>query len=327
MASTTPTNIDTSIPEIWAKSVLRDTLRAGFFGPMTGPEGSGMPIIQKTELLNKPGDTIHIQTSSPLSGGGISGDTAVLAGNEEALALSEILVVPTLYRHAVRMFRRANKKSIVDLRAEAKSRLAEWAEQKMDTLRFAAFVSQATLHGQTYTSNSYGVGGHDGTSLVAADTLSVAALQTVKLKLRNNRAKPLRLSGDGKDMFGIVVHPNALFDLKRESEYRDWVREAAVRGESNPFFQGSTAVIDGMVVFEHENVPTATSGGTGTIKYAKNIAFGAEAFVEGLDEAAYWAEDDFDYGNEQGIAYGFAMEPRRGLEKNSLLVLSAAVDK
>jgi N4-gp56 family major capsid protein len=325
MASTTPTNVDTAIPELWAKAVLRDQLRAGFFGPMTGPEGSGMPIIQKTELLNKPGDTIHIQTSSPLAGAGVSGDTTAVLGSEEALSLSEIKVIPTLYRHAVRVYRRANKKSIVDLRSEAKLRLGEWGEQKMDSLRFATFVQTANLNGVAYTPNTYGINGHDGTNIVAADTLTTAAVQTIKLKLRNNRAKPMRFQG--KEMYGLVVHPNTLFDLKRESEYRDWVREAAVRGETNPFFVGATAVVDGVVIFEHENVPTGVSGGAGTIKYSKNLAFGAEAFVEGVDENATWAEDEFDYGFEFGIAYSFAMQARRGLEKNSLQVYAAAVDK
>ena len=154
MTATTPTHVDTSINEVWAKKVLRDHLRDGFWGRFTGPEGSGAPIIQKTELLNAPGDTIHIQVTSPLSGAGVSGDTTALEGSEENLTTSEMTVIPVFYRHGVRWYRRANKKSILDLRSEAQMRLAEWGGEKMDDLRFANFAATgSTLNGAAYNAN------------------------------------------------------------------------------------------------------------------------------------------------------------------------------
>ena len=45
--------------------------------------------------------------------------------------------------------------------------------------------------------------------------------------------------------------------------------------------------------------------------YSGNFEFGGE-------------KDNFDYGLEHGIAYSFAFQPRRALEKNSLLLFSAA---
>ncbi len=154
------------------------------------------------------------------------------------------------------------------------------------------------------------------------DLLDVETIQKAKLTLYNNRAIPLKTS-DGEDFFAMVAHPNAIYNLKRSDEYKDWVREAHVRGGDNPFFRGSIAMVDGVLIFQHNNVPTALDG-AGNIAVARNLIFGAEAFVEGLDEAVTWNEDDFDYGNEFGIAYGFAFQPRRGLAKNSLLVYSVA---
>lgn len=322
-ATTTPTNVDSSIPEVWAKMVLRDTLRDGFWSGLVGGEGSGLPIIQKSELLNNPGDTIHIQVTNPLTGAGISGDVADLVGSEEALATTSKKVVPLLYRHAVRFNRRANKKSIIGLREEAQMRLAEWGAEKMDDVRFANFVSQAVMNGETYTSNFRVVnGGTVGAADVAStDTLSVEAIQQVRLDLYNNRAKPVRIGG--KSFFAGVVHPNAVYALKRSDEYSDWVREAEVRGKDNPFFAGALAVIDGVVLFEHSNVTTAADG-SGGATVARNVFFGAEAFVEGVDENPHWDEDTFEYGRDIGIAYTFAFQPRRALEKNSLLLYSAA---
>ncbi len=321
MAVTTPTNVDASIPEVWAKLVLRDHLYAGFFANMIGGEGSGKPIIQKTELLNNPGDTIHITTSAPLQGAGVSGDTTALEGSEEALSLDSIKVVPELYRHAVRVNRRANKKSIADLRSEARTRLAEWGGQKMDTLRIASFAQTSAMNGDTYTPNVIVAGGGTGVNDVAAgDKLTVELIQQIRLTLFNNRAKPM--TDGGSAIFGLLVAPNTLYDLKRESEYQSWVRDAQVRGDANPFFRGAVAMIDGVVIFEHSNVLVADNGSS--VAVSKNIAFGAEAFVEGVDESVSWAEDEFDYGLEFGIAYSFACQSRRALEQNSLQVYAAA---
>lgn len=325
MAVTTPTAVDSSIQELWAKKTLRDSLRPGFWPRFVGGEGSRSPIVRRTDLLNNPGDTIHIQITNPLVGAGVAGDETTLEGSEESLSTSSIKVIPLLRRHAVRINRRANKKSIIDLRGEAKMRLAEWGGEKMDDVRFANFTSTAVMNGETYTPNTMaaGTGNVVPGDVAAGDHLTVATIQKIKLKLYENRALPLRTE-DGNDFFALVAHHNSLYNLKREAEYRDWVREAEVRGKENPFFRGATAMIDGMLIFQHSNVPTAADGTAG-IAVSRNIAFGAEAFVEGLDENPSWDEDTFDYGKEFGIAYSFAFQPRRALAKNSLIVYADAV--
>lgn len=324
MAVTTTTHVDSSIPELWAKLTLRDMLRDGFWAKFVGGEGSRSPIIRASDLLNSPGDTIHIQVTAPLAGAGVAGDETALEGSEENLVTSSIKVIPLLYRHGVRNYRRAIKKSIIDLRQEAQMRLAEWGQEKMDDVRFTNFVASGLMNGETYTPNtqSDAVGGVPG-DIAAGDHLTVTRLQKAKLTMYNNRALPLR-TADGNDFYAMVVHPNSMYNLKRETEYRDWVKDAEVRGKDNPFFQGATAMIDGIVLFQHNNVPTAADGAA-SIAVSRNILFGAEAFIEGLDESVSWAEDTFDYGNQLGIAYSFAFQPRRGLAKNSLIVYSDAV--
>ncbi len=324
MTSTTPTHVDSSIPELWAKLTLRDHLRSGFWANLTGVEGSRAAIIRREDLVNSPGDTIHIQVTNPLAGAGVAGDTTLLEGSEENLTSGSKKVIPLFYRHAVRWYRRANKKSLIDLRGEARLRLGEWGGEKMDDVRFANFTSSALMNGELYTPNALSVGGGSTPGVVGvADTIDVETLQKIKLALYNNRALPMR-TDMGEDIFAMVIHPNTLYNLKRSAEYTDWVREAHERGANNPFFRGAVAMVDGMLLFQHNNVPVASDGETG-IAVSRNIAFGAEAFIEGVDEAPSWNEDDFDYGNEFGIAYQFGFQPRRALEKNSIVVYAAAV--
>jgi len=327
-ASTTPTNVDSSIEEVWARRTLREHLVSGFWGKFVGPVGSGAPIIQQTELKGAPGDRIHIQVTAPLSGAGISGDTALLTGQEENLTTSEILIEPVLYRHGVRWYRRANKKSIIGLREEGRMRLAEWGMAKMDAMRFSQFIStdEADVPDATYTANEYFVGG-DATPTVdeiaSGDDLDVAELQKIKLALKLQHARPV-MDRDGQPFYFIVMHPNVAYNLKQDTRYEAWQREANVRSEKNPLFTGALGVVDGMVLYEHESVPLANN--VTPLQYATNVAFGAEAFVEGVDETVTWKEEEFDYGNEFGIGYSFAFQPRRALALSSLLVYTAAED-
>ena len=328
MAFTTPTNVDSSIPELWAKQVLRTHSVGGFWGRFMGGEGSGAPIIQKYDFQNSPGDLLHINITNPLAGAGVAGDLTVLEGNEEALLSTELKAAPEYYRHAVGIYRRTAKKSIIPLRQEARMRLTEWGMVKQDTLRFANFaaiVVPPPVTGDAYVPNIVTAGGTDGTphidDVVAGDVLTVAEIQKIKLKLMLQHAKPVMV--DGFPTYFLVTHPNTLYQLKREAEYRDWVREAGVRGENNPFFRGATAMIDGVVIHEHERVPV--SNNATAVAVSKGIAFGAEFALEAIDEAPDWDEDVFDYGNKLGVAYGFAFYPRRALELSSVQVYAAAV--
>lgn len=322
MAVTEPTDVDTSIPESWAKDILREHRYGNFWARFVGTA-----IRQRTELLNKPGDLIHVQVTDPLSGAGVTGDTATLVGNEEDLSTSEIKVSPLLYRHAVLNNRRAVKKSIVDLLAETRERLSEWGGNKMDTVRFAQFVATAMpapLAAEAYAPNIFTSGGTGGTptvdDVIVGETLTVAEIQKIRVILEAQKAKPINVDGDG--IYALVCHPYALYALKREAEYRDWVREAAVRGSDNPFFKGATAVLDGMAIFSSFNSPLVANATA--VQVNKAIAFGDEAFVEGLDENVHSEMDSFDYGLQKGVSYEFAFQPRRALELSSLQVYTSA---
>jgi N4-gp56 family major capsid protein len=325
MATTTPTNVDSSIPEIWAKDSLRRVKRLGFWGKFTGPEGSGAAIIQKTELLGKPGDLMHIQVTDPLSGAGQTGDTSTVVGNEENLVTSEIKAAPLLYRHGVRLNSRAQKKSILDLRSEGRMRLEEWAKNKIDNERFNSLVATslpAPLGAETYAPTLVGPNAHNTVNaIVAGDTLSVQFLQQLRVKMEAAMAVPLDDNGD--PFYALVTHPYATYNLKQDTRYEAWVREAAERGKDNPLFRGALAMIDGIAIYQHFNVPVATNAGS--VQYSKGLIFGKEFAVEALDEGVSYDEDTFDYNHEYGLAVRFAFQTRRALELSSMQVLTSAV--
>jgi len=335
---TTPADVDVTIPEIWALESLRKVKVDGFWGKFVGGEHSGAPLIQKTELLNKPGDLIHIAITDVLVGAGVTGDTALLVDQEEGLTATEMKMATQLYRHAVRINARAEKKSILDLKNEGRFRLEEWHKTKIDTIRFTTIlgvdtsVLPAALVGETYVPNAVSFdaaagSGLDSTTVVpddvaAADFVSVKGLQALRVKLEGQQAN--YISSEGEGYYAYVNHPNAFFWLKQDTRYEAWVREARERGKENPLFTGALAVIDGMILYSHLSVPTVVNASS--VKVGKGIAFGGEAFGEALDENIRFDADTFDYGNQFGMAVRVAFSSRRMLEKNSCIAYAAATN-
>src|SRR3954452_12147577 len=117
MATTTVSSADAAIPEVWARKALRSTLRDAFWSRFTGPVGSGAAVIQRTELLDGPGDVMHIPITSSLAGAGRR-EEQTLVGNEEVLPITNLGVCPVYYRHAVRTNHLAQQRSVIDILGE-----------------------------------------------------------------------------------------------------------------------------------------------------------------------------------------------------------------
>lgn len=315
---------DDSIPEIHSRMTLRDSLRKAYWSKFAGRPGSGAPIIRELSLLNAPGDLVHIPVTEPLSGPGVE-DEETLEGSEEALTIGKVSCAPVFRRNGVRNTRRAGKKSVLDLMSEAKMRLSEWAAEASDVDRFNSFVATslpAPLDAEPYTPNLYVQGGGTGVDdIAAADTLTVSDIRRIKLALSEQNAKPIQ-TRDGSEYFVLVAHPLALFPLRDSVEYQTLVREAGQRGERNPLFTGALGIIDGVILHEHWSVPRGVNATA--VNVAQSIAFGAEFAVEAVDEESVLVVDQFDYHSENGASFGFAFHARRGLEKGSVQVMSAA---
>ena len=324
MAMTNLSAADAAIPELWGRKALRSTLRSPFWSRFVGPEASGMPIIQKFDLVQA-GDVMHVPITSSLTGAGVTGETT-LAGAEEVLPITNIGVAPIFYRHGVRTNHLAMHRSAIDILSEAQVHLGQWAAAKTDSVRHAAFVATtlaAPLNGETYTPTVAYTGGVSSIGAVtAAMKLTVDEVRKLRLKLIAQNCTPLR-SADGAKMFGLVISEQMAYDLKSDTAYNTAVQSAGPRDATNPVFSGALAVIDGMALFSDLGVVTALDGAS-SAKVARAVAFGAEAFVEGWSEQVSFQSDQFDYGFEKGSAFQFGFHPRRALAKNSAVLYCAS---
>lgn len=158
----------------------------------------------------------------------------------------------------------------------------------------------------------------DTTAMVATDKISYAALVRLKSVASNRRIRSLRAGG--QKLYHVFMHPNTLADLKLDSDFLANVRNAGVRGSSNPLFSGAIVTIDGLVIHEHPYSYTTLEASTGTSTNSgwPGYQWGANANVSGnrvlllgaqamgiadIDMPEY-IEKKFDYDAKPGISIG-----------------------
>jgi len=144
-------------------------------------------------------------------------------------------------------------------------------------------------------------------SVDATDILSYKALVDVVTHAKTHYMKPLMAGG--KEYYVAFVRPEALAQLKKDSDYINAVVTGLPRSTANPFFTGGTVTVDGLVLHEHRlvyNTLGATSGvdkwGAGSnVDGARMLVCGAQALGLADLGAPEWSEKWFQYDSSPGI--------------------------
>ena len=338
-------SIDALRPEIWAKETYKDVIDGLSFSK-DGVMGTGSNnIIQiKEELKKSKGDTVTMGLFAKLGGAvrPITGDSEA-EGHESAISSYSESIAIDQARFPVRLTGRLDEqKSAYNLRMEAKDKLTIQMQEFIERQVFlkAAGVTNiiltdtaGTLIAQdctwsntpTYIPDADTAAGKGdrylcaettGAASLGATDLMVPALISkarVKAQLASPKLIPLRV--DGRAYYVMYVHPWQAYDLKRNAEFAQAMREAQVRGEKNPLFTGALGVWDGVIVREHEYVPFldvsaagnsfrgAATGTNFAVDACRALLFGAQAagFVKCTTSLV---EETFDYKNKVGFCIG-----------------------
>lgn len=337
MAATDFGALSSAQKRVWAAEIWMAG-RDQSFWLSNGFVGTGMnDVIQRiTELTpTERGDRCIMQLVNDLQGDGVAGDNR-LEGNEEALINDSMEIVVDMLRHGVRSKgSMSEQRTVIRFRTTTKEKLSFWLADKTDEMMFLTAAGMAfTLNLDNSTRGTsqlpqlafastvaapssgrkYYAGSATSTAtLTASDKLTWNLCINIQAYAKRKKMKPIRAGG--RSYYVLVASTEQLRDLKTDTNYQTNVGRAANRGPDNPLFKNAIAVIDGLVIYDHNKVPTtfglASSskwGASGTVDGAQAMLLGAQALgYATLGDMGYLESDNTDYGNRPGIATGRMM--------------------
>lgn len=301
-------------------------------------------IIQvKDELKKQAGDRVTFGLTLKI-GGGITGDSE-LEGNEKAITSYAQSVIIDQIRNAVRLTGKLDEQKVAyDMRMDAKDQLAKWKAEFIERQIFMKLggVTETNLTDvggvvysdyATFSNSANPVPAADeaaGTgvryvcakstgidAIAATDILTTALITKARVKasissLGTPAIQPLRVNG--QNYYVMFVHPWQAYDLKTaaSSVWAQAQRDAQTRGDNNPIFTGSLGIWDGVILHEHEYVPTCqasadfdTAGTDCAVRVVRALLCGRQAatFAE-CQNPNGWVEETFDYKNKVGFETG-----------------------
>ena len=291
------------------------------------------PVQRITELTQtERGLTVIMQLVTELQQDGVVGDNT-LEGNEEPLVNDAVQVNVDQLRHGVRSKGRvAEQSTVIRFRNVARDKLGFWLGDTIDELMFltAAGRAYSLTTGGTARINSQLPSISFAADVVPASTNRIAYAGTatseatiadtdkmtwnllvgVNSFAKRKRIKPIRAGG--KVYYAIVMSTEQMRDLKQDQTYQDLVAKGHVRGPNNPLFNNASAVVDGLILYEHPKVYSTldAAGGSkwgagGNVDGAQAMLIGAQSLGLAMIGNAEWNEsDNTDYKNRPGVAYG-----------------------
>jgi len=220
------------------------------------------------------------------------------------------------YRHGVRDAGAIDRqRAMFSIDDESEAALKDWGAEKIDTLCFdqltgassaptrVAYKTSATAFLSTATEATAKAALSATNSLLTPNFISFCkTLGKTGISRTFNPLRPVKV--DGRAYYILLVHPDVMFDLKTDSSFQQALREAEVRGPTNPLFAGASAIWDGVVVHEHETVTNATDGGGAAVPWSRCVLMGAQALCWAWGKRPEVVQETFDYTNEHGYAWG-----------------------
>jgi hypothetical protein len=209
-----------------------------------------MPIIERKDFTQEPGNQINIQIMSQLLQEGVTGDST-LEGNEEQFTLGQISITPNVLRHAVAINWRAKKQINFDAIMGIGNTLSTWLARRIDEdLWNEVLLNNAPA--QMYAGNANNQAQLNNTCTLGSDELSRG-----RVALERQGALPIKTVMDGEgevDWYGCVISEVDAYQLKQDPIWKNNLQYADVRGDNNRIFTGALGYYDGIWVYVYRGV-------------------------------------------------------------------------
>jgi N4-gp56 family major capsid protein len=308
------TNLAYLIPKIWSAKLYNQMLGKFYFGRFTGPEGSGMPVISKGELLNQAGDSIYIQQVGNLTGNGLAGPG--MEGNEEQFSLKRVTLTPTWLRKAVAIDAPADKQINTSFRNMATEGLSRWWAETLDTSKWtAATTLTACGFEEAIIETIYGGTATSVNEISSSDDFTVDLIREGAALLRDDNVPGIAVPDlPGVDYYVCFINTYQALSLRQDADWQALQKDANIRGSKNPLFTGSLGEIEQVVVYETTQcVRTLNSpavSGVDPTYVSRSVMMGSEALAHGINTNMVWKEQWIDYDWQFGTEARMAWEDK-----------------
>lgn len=326
MNAHTQTDLALLIPEVWAQRLVQATIAQNFWERFTGVQGSGMPVIRKTELITQPGGTIHISQIANI-GGGVTGNTQLI-GSEVKTTPRQVSLSPVWHRNGMAILDPAMKQITFNFREEALMALSKWMAAEQDTTMWTAARLTGNVGFEAAPVQTiYGGNATTDDELDAADVMTVALIRKASAILMDNNRDMIRTQDmpAGQEYYVMFINAAQAYNLKNDTEWQEAQASANIRGATNPLFTGALGEIDGVIVYQTGQCTSRLNAHATPILIADAVVMSAECMAQAVNQEVRWDEETKDYRFEFGIGVGAAWENKILSSEGLVKVTTAAV--
>ena len=323
--------------KIWAAEAWKQGRDESFWfsNAFVGANENDMnrPITRVTKLTKtERGLECIMQLVADLQGDGVAGDN-LLEGNEEAMFNDAQTIRIDQLRNGVRSKGRVSEQAtVIRFRTTGRDKLGFWMAEKIDemghltvagraftlktngTTRVGSQLPQLSFANDVVAASTnriiYAGSATSEANLTAADKMSWNLIVKACAFAKRKKIKPIRQGG--RMYYALLLSTEQLRDLQQDADYQTIVKTAGARGTKNPLFNNAVAVVQGVVIYDHNKVFCTLGkasgskwGSGGTIDGAQAQLFGAQAMGFATIGDVDWEEsDNTDYKARPGIAVG-----------------------
>ena len=336
----------------WATMLSVAVNKSSYFARKMTGEGKDarLPIQRIDDLEQGAGDEVTVDLLMPMSMEPVVGDET-LAGKEQALKYyTDRLRIDQVRGGADLGSRMAKKRTLRDMRQDAKRAATGWWRQLMDELYFIYLSgARGTGGGFLWSANNaffnvnpltapdnmhmmYGGTATSKASLTAADGFKLRLIDKAVAKAETmggdgtDELSMLPIEIEGGEHFVALMHTYQFDSLKSDTATGQWLdiqkAAAGAEGRKNPIFDGSEGMYASVILHKHRNVIGFNDYGAGSNLPARRaLILGSQAamvaYGSGDGETRFsWTEEEKDHGNSVAIGTHSIMGVKKATYKS-----------
>lgn len=336
----------------WSTAMATAINKSSYFARKFIGEGkdSRLPIQRIDDLERGAGDEVTVDLLMPMSMEPIIGDET-LDGKEQPLKyFTDRLRIDQVRGGADLGSRMTKKRTIRNIRQDAKRAATDWWKRLMDELLFIylsgargtgggflwsatnPFFSINTLTAPDAMHQMYGGAATSKLSLANTDTMALRVIDKAVAKAEtmggdgSDELSMVPISIEGGEHYVCLMHTFQADKLRQEVGTGGWVdiqkAAAAAEGQKNPIFTGALGMYNDVILHKHRNVIRFSDYGAGTnLPAARSLFLGAQAalLAYGDNESGSrykWTEELKDHENSVAIGTHAIMGVKKSTYKS-----------